>query len=57
MHNFLLSIKLFDVIRDWEKMLFDELLLKGYWLNLDAKKTCYPHPVKINIMFAMKDKV
>ena len=32
-------------------MLFDELMLKGYELNLDVKKMWYPNPKKINTMF------
>ena len=56
MHGFQLSIILFDVMTDWHseagaRCFFDELMLKSYCLNLDVKKTSYPNPVKINIIF------
>jgi len=35
-------------------MLFDEMMLKGYCLNLDVKKTCYPNPIKINTILISK---
>ena len=35
-------------------MLFDEMMLKDNYLNLHVKKTCYPNPVKINIIYFLK---
>ena len=38
-------------------MLFDELMLKGYRLHLDVKKTCYPNPKKINTILISKKQM
>ena len=48
------NTKLQDLLKTEQNKL---ATLQGMLETLIRQKTCYPHPVKINIMFATKDMI